>query len=294
MDKVLSNKKTILMFLLPCLLLYLAIVIVPILISGYFSLLDWNGIGKGSFAGLSNYVQLFKPSSNSFFAAIWHSLILVLMSVFIQLPLALLLALVLAGKVRGGRFFRMAAFLPVVISTVAVAQLWLKIFQPDYGLLNSLLRAVGLDGLTRQWLSNPKTALYAALAPTVWQYIGYHMLLLYCGVKAIPAEVFESAAIDGANAWQRSIHITIPLMKSVIQSSLIFAVIGSLKVFDIVYVMTKGGPLHASEVPATLMYNEIFQRNHYGYGSAMSVFIVLECLLMTLLIQRIFRSKESL
>lgn len=283
---MLGNKRMICLFVLPAFLFFVAIVLLPILISGYYSLLDWDGIGTGKFIGFTNFTELFRNSSNGFLKAIWNSLILVVLSVFIQLPIALILAMILAGGVKGEHFYRAVYFVPVVLSTVVIGQLWTKIYQPEYGLLNTVLRAVGLDSLAGQWLASPSTALICAFIPGVWQYIGYHMLLFYGGIKAISEEIFESAKIDGASAWQRAFYITIPLIKSTIRTCVIFAVIGSLKVFDLVYIMTKGGPMHASEVPSTVMYTSIFMKNQYGYGSAVSIFIVVECLLFTLLIQK--------
>lgn len=293
MNKLLGSKKIICLFVLPALFLFAAIVLLPIGISAYYSLLDWDGIGAASFAGLKNYVRLFTDPVNAFPQAIWNSLLLVLLSVFVQLPIALILALILANGVKGENFYRTIYFIPVVLSTVVIGQLWTKIFQPEYGLLNTLLNSLGLGHLAGQWLADPKTALLCAIIPTVWQYIGYHMLLFYGGIKAIPNDVFEAAKIDGASPVQVSLRITIPLIRSTMKTCVIFAVIGSLKVFDIVYIMTKGGPMHASEVPSTLMYNAIFYKNQYGYGSSMSIFIVLECLIFTYLIQKAFRKDNT-
>lgn len=289
MDKTLGNKKIICLFVLPAMVFFFVIVLMPIGISAYYSLLDWDGIGASIFTGLSNYSKLFIDNMDGFLPSIWNSLILVILSVFVQLPIALLLAMVLASGVKGEGVYRTFYFVPVVISTVVIGQLWMKIYQPEYGLLNTVLRALGLGRLAGQWLADSKTALICAFVPTVWQYIGYHMLLFYGGIKAIPTDIFEAAKIDGANARQTAFHITLPLIKSTMKTCVIFATIGSLKVFDIVYIMTKGGPMHASEVPSTVMYNTIFRKNQYGYGSAMSIFIVGECMIFTFLIQRAFR-----
>lgn len=293
MNNLLGSKKSICLLVLPALLLFAAVVLLPIGISVYYSLLDWDGIGDASFVGLKNYARLFADPVNAFPRAIWNSLILVFLSTFVQLPIALLLALILASGVKGEGFYRTTYFLPVVLSTVVVGQLWTKIFQPEYGLLNTLLNALGLGRFAGQWLADPKTALLCAVIPTVWQYIGYHMLLFYGGIKAIPTDIFEAAKLDGASPTQVSMRITIPLIRSTMKTCVIFAVIGSLKVFDIVYIMTKGGPMHASEVPSTLMYNAIFYKNQYGYGSAMAIFIVLECLIFTYLIQKAFQRDNT-
>lgn len=292
MDKLLGSKKTICLFVLPALFFFLAIVLIPIGISVYYSLLDWDGIGTGIFVGIQNYLKMF-TASDGFLPSIWNSLILVILSVFVQLPIALILAMILAAGVKGESAYRTIYFIPVVLSTVVIGQLWTKIYQPEYGLLNTLLNSLGLGQLAGQWLADPKTALVCAFVPTVWQYIGYHMLLFYGGIKAISGDVFEAARIDGASGIQTAFRITLPLIKSTMKTCVIFAAIGSLKVFDIVYIMTKGGPMHASEVPSTMMYSSIFMKNQYGYGSAMSIFIVVECLIFTFLIQRVFRKDNT-
>lgn len=279
---------------MPALLVFFVIVLLPIAISFYFALLKWNGIGTGNFMGLDNYISLFSRENEVFLKSISNSLILVFLSVFVQLPIALLLALVLATKVKGESFYRTVYFIPVIMSTVVVGQLWLKIYQPEYGMLNTVLNSLGLGAWTREWIANPDTALISAFIPTVWQYVGYHMLLLYAGIKSIPEELFEAARIDGASSVKTALRITIPLLKPMLNTCVIFAAIGSLKVFDIIYVMTKGGPMHASEVPSTVMYNSIFVKNMYGYGSSIAVFIVLECLLMTLVVQKCFKVEKSI
>lgn len=293
MKQTLGNKKVICLFVLPALTLFLLIVLFPIIMSAYYSLLDWDGIGEKVWIGIENYKTMFVENTDGFFQAIGNSILLVALSVFVQLPISLLLALVLANGVPGENFYRTVYFVPVILSTVVIGQLWTKIYQPEYGLLNTLLNGIGLDSLAHQWLADPKTALLSAFVPTVWQYIGYQMLIMYAGIKAIPTEIFESARIDGASGPRIAAKITIPLIKSTLTTCVIFAVIGSLKVFDIVYIMTKGGPMHASEVPSTVMYSAIFQRNQYGYGSAIAIFIVIECLIFTLIIQKAVQKENN-
>jgi raffinose/stachyose/melibiose transport system permease protein len=212
----------------------------------------------------------------------------VLVSVVIQLPISLLFALLITSGVKQEGFFRTVFFIPVIISTVVIGQLWMKIYNPDYGLLNVFLRGIGLEGAAKVWLGDVKTVFAAACVPVLWQYIGYHMLLMYAAIKSIPPDVFEAARIDGAGPVQQAFRITIPLMKPMLKVSVTFAVIGSLKLFDLIYVLTNGGPVHASEVPSTLMVKTIFLSNQYGYGSSMAVFIILECLVFTLVVNKVF------
>ena len=289
MEKVLSDKKAILFFVLPAFIILVAIIIVPIVSSLYYSTLDWDGIGKARFIGLQNFYELFIKNINQFHKTLLNTVILALLSVFVQLPIALFVALILGAGVKGEGFFRSVYFIPVIVSTVVIGQLWMKIYNPDYGLLNLLLKDIGLGSLQNEWIGNTKTALMAVFIPLVWQYIGYHMLLLYSSIKSIPADIMEAAKIDGASRIRTAFSITIPLITPMIEVCVTFAVVGSFKTFDLIYVLTNGGPMHATEVPTTLMYNMIVQRNMYGTGAAIAVTVVLECLLFTVLIQTIFK-----
>ena len=292
MNRVLSNKKAVFIFLLPALVLFLTIIIVPIFMSVTYSLTECDGIGKKVFTGFDNYKELFLTNSDGFWRAVKNSLIFAAGSVFVQLPISLILALILARGVKGERFYVSVYFIPVLISTVVIGQLWMKIYNPQYGLLNTVLRSMGLEQLTGNWLGDTKKVIFAVIVPVLWQYIGYHMLLMYASVRSISEEIFEAARIDGANGIQTALHITIPLMKPILKVCVTFAVVGSLKNFDLVYVMTGGGPAGASQLPSTLMVETIFSRNMYGYGSSMAIFIILECFLFAWLIRGAFRDNE--
>jgi raffinose/stachyose/melibiose transport system permease protein len=287
-----SKKVYILIFLLPALILFCGVLIAPIGASAYYSLFNWNGFGAKVFIGFKNYKELFTSNAIGFMKALRNSLLLAALSVFLQLPLALGLALTLGKRVKGERIFLSVYFMPVLISTVVIGQLWLKIYNPDYGILNVFLRKVGLESWTRIWLGTKKTALGAVFVPTLWQYVGYHMLLLYAGVKSVPPELREAAMLDGATDGQVNRYIVLPYIKPIIRISVIFAVTGSLKSFDLIYVLTNGGPLHSTEVPSTLMINMLFLRNRYGMGSAIAVLLIVLCFGCALLISAIFREEK--
>ncbi|MDQ0659207.1 carbohydrate ABC transporter permease [Paenibacillus sp. W2I17] len=289
MNSVFSNKGTIAVFVLPTLILFCGIVLIPIFVSSYYSLLDWNGVGRGTFIGLDNYVEMFKDTR--VLNSIKNSLLFAGASVFIQLPISLVLALILASSVKGEGFYRTVYFIPVLISTVVIAQLWSKIYNADYGLLNVLLQSIGLSSLAQDWLGQKDTALAASFIPTLWQYVGYHMLLMYAGAKSVSQDVLEAARMDGASRIRTAWSIMIPLMKPILKVSLVFSVIGAFKVFDLIYVLTGGGPFYTTEVPSTLMYATIFDTFRYGYGSAISVFIIVECLVCTVLINSLFKTE---
>jgi raffinose/stachyose/melibiose transport system permease protein len=292
MNKLYSNRLRILIFLLPALILFCGVLIAPIVVSVYYSFFDWNGIGAKTFIAFSNYKELFTSDAIGFTKALGNSLLLALLSVVIQLPLALGLALALGKGIKGERAFLSIYFMPVLISSVVIGQLWLKIYNPDYGILNVLLRSVGLSDLTRIWLGKTETALGAVLVPVLWQYVGYHMLLLYAGVKSVPTELREAAMLDGATDGQVNRYIVLPYIKPILRISVIFAVTGSLKSFDLIYVLTNGGPLHATEVPSTLMINMLFLRNRYGMGSTIAVMLIILCFGFALLISAIFREDK--
>lgn len=292
MDRVLGNKKVIFAFVFPAFFVFSFIIILPIFFSTYYSTLDWNGYSKSIFIGFKNYTTLFADFPAGFTKGINNSLLLAFLSVFIQVPLALILALLISKGIKGEGFFRTIYFIPVIISTTVIGQLWLKVYQPKYGVLSYILDRLGLEAWKHPWLASTETALACTFFVIVWQYVGYHMLLLYSAIKTIPQSIYEAAKVDGANNMQLAKSITIPLIMPMIKTCVIFAMIGSLKTFDLIYVLTKGGPVHSTEVPTTIMYRVLITENNYGLGSSMAVFIILECLLITVVIQKLFKTKS--
>ncbi|WP_029230937.1 carbohydrate ABC transporter permease [Butyrivibrio sp. VCB2006] len=284
----------IFVFLLPGLLLFVSILIAPIAVSVYRSMYDWNGFSEGTFIGFDNYVELFTNGSIKFINSLKNSLILAFFSVFVQLPLALALALLLGRhETRKERTFLSIFFMPVLISTVVIGQLWLKIYNPDYGVLNRFLEAVGLESWKHVWVGDVKTALGSIIVPTVWQYVGYHMLLMFAGVKGVDLDLREAAMLDGATKWQVDRYVVIPIIKPIIRVSVIFAVTGSLKTYDLVRILTEGGPFQSTEVPSTLLENMLFLRNRYGMGSTISVMLIILCFAFALLISAAFKEKDD-
>ncbi len=292
MEKVMRDKVAIIVFVVPALVLFSVIVFLPIAFSVYYSMLDWNGVGSGTFVGIKNYITLFTSTKDYFVTSILNSGLLAVLSIFVQLPIALLLALVIARNIKGESIFRNIYFIPVIISTTVIGQLWMKIYHPNNGLLNVFLGSIGLESLQRNWLADTHLALGSAFFVMIWQYVGYHMLLLYSAIKAIPPTLYEAASIDGANSVQVARHISIPLIMPMVKVCATFALIGSLKTFDLIYVLTKGGPIHATEVPTTLMFSNIFLQNKYGLGSTMAIFILVECLIFTVLLQKLFKVQD--
>ncbi|QEN04917.1 sugar ABC transporter permease [Thiospirochaeta perfilievii] len=293
MDKVLRDKRAILLFVLPGLTLFLLVVIIPMFTSIYYSLLDWNGFGDRTFIGLKNYYELFSGKVFSFNKSIINGFYLTFLTLLFQFPMALVLALILSSEIKGEGFFRTVYFIPVMLSAVVIAMLFQRIYDPNYGLLHMVLLKLGLQSWAEvTLLGNPKTAMTAASFPILWQWVGYHMLLLYAGAKSVPTELREAAKIDGAGPVTTVFRIVLPLMLPVIKVCIVMLIIGSIKEFDVIFTMTKGGPVNSSQMPSLVMIETIFRRYKYGMGSAMAMCIVLLCLLITALLQKIFDRKD--
>ncbi|WP_282942884.1 sugar ABC transporter permease [Paenibacillus sp. RC67] len=290
MNKVMSSKSIIAMYVIPSLLLVLALIYTPIVLTGYYGLMKWDGMGKMSSVGMHNYTTLLYDEL--FWNSAKHSLLLALFST-LSLLVYLLVALVLSAQIRGANLFRKVYLIPMLLSSVAIAQLWLKIFHPTNGVLNHLLSSLGIEQ-TPEWLSNPSIALYAIFIPILWQYAGFYILIYYAALKNVPSSLIESARIDGAGPWRMAWSIRIPLIAEVLKVTIVLAVVGSLKYFDLIYVMTGGGPNGASEVMASYMYKKAFKEYDFGYASAIGFFLLLICLVMTWLIRKLTASKDNI
>ena len=276
---------TIVGFLLPATVVYVGLVLLPIVQAVYTSLFRWNGLGPLlNFTGLANYMRAL--SDGVFLGALGHNLQLVVLSLIIQLPLALGLALLVRGIVWGRAVFRTIFFLPFVLSEVVTGVIWNFIYRPQGGLINTLLQAIAPGMSETALLASPKTVLYALFVVITWKFFGYHMILYIAGLQNIPAELEEAAQIDGCGRLQALRYITIPLLGSTIRLSIYLSVLGSLQFFDLIWVMTTGGPVSASDTMATYLYKFGFQRFQLGYGSAIAVIMFLICFGFSLMYQR--------
>lgn len=269
------------LFVAPALAVYLLYVIYPILQTFLYSLREWSGIGDGTYIGLANYREALQD--DIFWHALRNNIILVVASIAIQLPVALGLAVLLSSRIRGWRIFRTIYFIPLLLSTVAIGLVWINIYDPTFGLLNGLLSAVGLDGLTQSWLGNESTALPAVIAVVCWQYIPFYMILFIAGLTTIPTEILEAAKLDGSSSWQSFRYVTLPMLRPIIRTAAILSLIGSLKFFDLVWVMTGGGPNRSTELMATYMYERAFFTFRMGYGSAIAMLLFLIAFVVTTL-----------
>lgn len=293
LKKKVLRAKDVILFLLPAIILFGGVLIAPIVMSGYYSFFDWHLVkGNQGFVGFENYKELFTSESIGFMKALGNSLLLAALSVFVQLPLALGLALLLGRGIKGEKFFLSVFFLPVLISTVVIGQLWLKIYNPNYGLLNVALIKLGLEQFTDfTWLTKG-TAIWAVFIPTLWQFVGYHMLLMYAGVKSVPTDYREAAKLDGATEGQVNRFIVIPYIKGIIKVSVIFAVTGSLKSYDMIKVLLGGQKNSPVEVPTTRLINMSIERNRVGMGSSIAVMLIFLCFAFALIIGRVFREED--
>lgn len=277
----------VLLFMLPGFALYGVFFVLPFARTLLASLYEWNGMDTAVFVGLANYAELAHDGLFRIGVArvgLWAALAVVL-----KVGAALLLASALREPMRGSRFFEGAFFVPVVISSAAISLLFTLLYDPDIGLVNVVLRAVGLGDLARAWLADQNTALLAVIAVPIWHTIGYFFIILLAAMRDIPRELYEAARIDGAGARVTFTHITIPSLWPVLSVCAVLAVTAALKSFDYVFVMTRGGPGTATEVPVTTMYKTIFVNLQIGYGTAMATVIFLVALIATLTIRRLTR-----
>jgi len=276
----------------PPLVLFTAFVVVPVFQAAFFSLFKWNGLGPlDDFRGWNNFLLLF---SNPVFAkALGNNLIVVVVSLIVELPLALLAALVLAkSSFKLAVLFRTFFFLPYVLSEVIAGVLWQFIYHPQFGLVKAAYEALAPGVQAPALLGTPDTVLGAIMVVVVWKYFGFHMSILIAGLQDIPTEVQEAARIDGASESQTLWRIILPLLKPTILISVFFSVIGSFQLFDIVWAMGKGDPVNSAETMVTFLYKFGIQRLNIGYGASVAVTIFGLCLLFSLLYSRYMSRQE--
>lgn len=291
MNKIMSNKAVIALFLVPGLLIFAFVFVYPILYTANLGFTSWKGLGPKEYIGFENYIKLF-TSDTIFMMSLKNTVIILVTAVLGQLIPALFFALLLSGMKKRTRFFRVAFFIPVLLSTTAIALMWQKIYDVNYGLLNEALRLLHLAGWQHDWLTEETTCLIAAIVPVIWQWIGYHMIILYAGLKAIPEQYVEAARLDGANAFQTTIRVILPMLKSILKVCVVLAVVGSIKIFDNIYVMTGGGPYNLTTTIAIQMYKESFLKFNYGYGSAIAVLLCIVCVVVYLIINRLMAQEN--
>lgn len=260
-------------FLAPAGIIYLSVIVIPLIYSIYISLHKWNGVQAMEPVGFANYIRLF-TQDDIFKIAFKNNLIWILLSVVVATALSLAFALALNKKFRGRTVFRGIFYFPCVVAPIAVAVIWRWMYNADFGFINSLLEALGID-YTQTWLSNPKTSLLALFAAALWQMVGEPMIFFLAGLQAVPSELYDAARVDGATPLQKFFYVTIPMIKETFVIVIATLVINAVHVYDIVQGLTNGGPNNATQVLSTYMYTQTFRYNNLGYGAAISIVMVL-------------------
>jgi raffinose/stachyose/melibiose transport system permease protein len=287
----LRRKIELTVLLAPPLVLFVGFVLLPIVIAAYYSLFNWTGYGPLSdFTGLRNYKVAFNDPA--FVQAIEHTLILTGLALVIQGPLSLGIALLLNRRFRGRAFLRLVIFAPYVLPPAITAVMWSLMLQPS-GFVDQVMKSVGLGGLVQLWLANIHIVLYSNFVVLTWQYVGFGIVLLLAGLQSIPAELREAAAIDGATPWQVTHLVTVPLLGPTIRIWVFLTVVGSLQVFDIVWILTGGGPANASQTMSTYMVLDGFRSLEFGYGATIAVILFGFCFVFALLYQRFALRRDT-
>lgn len=280
-------------FLLPPLAVFGLIVIWPLLDSFFYAFTNWNGFDPNyRFVGFDNFKKVF--TDKLFFNAVVNTVIWIVAAILLPTLLGLALALLLDSSVKGANIFKSIFYLPICLSAIVVGQIWTWIYQPDWGILNSLLGLASGSSVTYAWLAKPGSALYAVIVAWSWQQTGLAMVIFLAGLTAIPPDLTEAADMEGATRLQRIRHVVLPLLRPATVVVVALMVINSLKGFDILYIMTGGGPFNSSDTLAMHMYNESFKKYLMGYGSAISVVLFLITLAVILVYFRQLRKVDEI
>jgi raffinose/stachyose/melibiose transport system permease protein len=285
------TKLELLLLLAPALVLFVLFVMAPMAAAIYYSFYHWTGFGPlNDFVGLGNYRKAL--SDPIFQGAIWHNVLIAVLSLVVQLPLSLGLALLLNGRIHGRALLRTLVFAPYVLSEAITAVLWLSILQPG-GAVDKMLAGVGLKGMTHEWLADRGIVLYTLFAVITWKYIGFGIILFLAGLQGVPPELKEAAAIDGATSWQTTRRVVIPLLGPTVRIWAFLSIIGALQLFDLIWIMTLGGPAGSSATMATYLIDRGFRRYQFGYGSAVTVVLFTICFVFALLYQRFALRRDT-
>jgi len=290
MNRLFGNKFVIICLIAPGLCMFLFAILAPICVSIFYSLTNFSGVGRYSIIGLTNYRELARDPI--FWLSLRNSVFLAVGFIFIQHPIAIATAAIL-DKLQGTSegFFRCVYFIPNVISVAVIAYLWRFVYNPNFGLLNNVIRAFGGKGDTN-WLGSGY-AIWAVLIVLVWHGFGWGMLIYYTGIKNIDPILYEAASIDGCNERQAFFRITLPLMKPVIQINVTLAIIAALKQMETVYLLTRGGPGNETQFMANYLYDQAFRSFRYGYGNAISVIFIIICVAVTVILNKVFTEKTA-
>jgi len=292
MNKKFIRNRDIFVFAFPALAIFTIFVVYPIFPQVLISFQEHDGFAFKSFVGIDNYKDIF--FSKPFWKSEVNTYIIVLISLFIAIPFSLFLALFMdlqSEKLR--RFLKITTVLPALLSVTVIAQMWVAIYEPTWGLLNTVLRTLGLENLTRTWLVDKKTVMGSISIAFLWQYIGLNALLFYTGIKAIPKSFNEAAVIDGARFLKRSIYVTIPLLQDVFKYVLVISTLGCMAQFSYVRILTSGGPGYTSRTIIYQMYYTAFTQSDFGTGSSIAIIFIIQCIFISIIINK-YVAKEKI
>ncbi|RJX39771.1 sugar ABC transporter permease [Paenibacillus pinisoli] len=290
MRSALRNPYVYALFVIPTIGLYFLFTIYPMLSSAYYAFTDWDGLNDPKYIGFHNFTTALQDPY--FQNSIVNNMYFILFSVFVQVPLIIMFAILIGSVKRLQGFYKTTVFVPSILSTAVIGILWQFIYNPEVGIVNKFLGLFGID--TIYWLADMRYALWAILITNAWQWMGFYIVLVLAAILAIPRELNEAAEIDGAGGFQRAIRITVPLIKPIISVIVMLSIAGAMRVVDIVLVMTKGGPVSSTEVMASYMVNRAIRYGEYGYGTSLAMLIFVIALVLTALYQLTFgRTKEE-
>ena len=283
------------LFIAPAALALILTMAAPMAAAILLSLQHWNGMAPPRWAGFSNYLNLMQDET--FFRALWHTAYFTLCTVVLQTVLPLLIASLLNSGIRGSTVFRTLYFMPVIISLAISGLLWAMLFEPNFGAINSFLRAIGLGAFAQLWLADPNTVMPSVIIVSVWQSLGFYLVIFFAALQSVPNELYEAAELDGANAWSRFLHVTVPTIRPVILIVIVLNTINGIKVFDQIWVMTAGGPDYASATLGTYLYSIAFgamgaSNSRLGYATAISVVILLLSIVVSVIQIRLGRRPD--
>lgn len=277
-------------FILPNFIGFALLTLVPIIVLFYMSFTNWNVFGKADWVGLANFQRLI--GDGSFRISVINTLYYSAMHIPLTIVVSLGLALLLNNKLRGVAFFRTAAFFPYITSIVAIAVVWNLLFSPEYGPINEFLRFIGIQN-PPGWLTSPQWAMPAVVIVSTWRDMGYYMILFLAGLQTVPRELHEAARVDGASIWQRFVNVTLPCLRPTMFFVTVMLTINSFKIFDLILVMTEGGPGQSTLVMSQFIYRKGFEESQFGYASAAAVVLFFMCIIVTIL-QFLWNRKRSI
>lgn len=287
----LRKKKSRYLFMLPALLIYCIVVVAPAIYSVSLSFYKWNGLGTKTFVGLKNYLNLFTVDV-VFKTALKNNIIWIILTMIFASSLALAFAMVLNRSFKGRVVYRAIFYFPYMLSWVVIGIVWKWIYNPNIGFMDELLKLIGLGDLNIKWLSDPKIALYCVFVAALWQSVGQPMLYFLAGLQSIPQELYEAARVDGAGKISLFFHITIPQLKETFVIVFATLVIAAMKVYDVVYVMTNGGPVNSTQTLASYMYSQTFSFSNLGTGSAIAT-IMMVMMMVIIIPYVLFTTRED-